>query len=80
MKIFGHKVQFLSMQHLAQTKGGYISSIVLHLQIKFCISKTYLTVIPNTTLLLFAIPPLHHDGVESMAKWNTCHIHCHWKS
>ncbi len=50
------------MQYLAQTRGGYISSIFLHLQIKFCI--TYLTIIPNATLLLFAIPPLHHDGVE----------------
>jgi len=52
------------MQHLAQTKGGYISSIFLHLQIKFCINITYLTIIPNATLLLFEVPPLHHDGVE----------------
>jgi hypothetical protein len=52
------------MQHLAQTKGGYISPIFLFPQIKFCISITYLTIIPNITLLLFAIPPLHHDGVE----------------
>jgi hypothetical protein len=38
-----------------------------------------LTIIPNTTLLLFVVPLLHHDGLEWVVEWNTCHIHCHWK-
>jgi len=64
MKKLDIRVQSLLMQHLAQTRGGYVSSIVLHLQIKLCISITYLTIIPNTTLLLFVVPLLHHDGLE----------------
>jgi hypothetical protein len=32
--------------------------------IKFCTDITYLTIILNTTFLLFVVPLLHHDGLE----------------
>jgi hypothetical protein len=50
------------------------------LQVKLCISITHLSCVPNATLLLVVVPPLHHDGVWWMAKWNTCRVHCHGKA
>jgi hypothetical protein len=47
------------------------------LQVKFYISITYLTIILDTTILCFAVPLLHHDGVWWMVEWNACHIHYH---
>jgi hypothetical protein len=47
------------------------------LQVKFYISITYLTIILDTTIFCFVIPPLHHDGIWWVVEWNTCRIHYH---
>jgi len=50
------------MQHLAQTRAGAFHPL-LCIQVKLCISITYLSCVPHATLLLITVPPLHHDGV-----------------
>jgi hypothetical protein len=56
------RIRSLPMQHLAQTRTSTFHPL-FYLQVKLCISITYLSCVPDATLLLITIPPLHHDGV-----------------